>query len=1107
MGDIAKELDKLLDIAELTSPANNQQQDVISDDESLREAVINIANQNDCLITREQSKFLLRTMRTPILSPCFDYETCTLNDIGKELIERTVPVRPDLVYLFTYCGKFTKRPKYNDIIPEKLDPFTYYQFMHEMIDSYSTMESLGDEEKGSYSRFLKNLLLQSKQLSECESISKLNIALVKLARTIPGVNLELLKPNIQECVVSSIYHDFSFKEKDWTNLETIVQGKDELSNDGNFSDYIHSCTYLHDLIANQFDKKDSRERSLMLTDFYFRGVLKKEIVGYVHLNVQLKWKPKFADSNLSKKCFLNFKYDNITFRVPFKDTTPLDLIIPITDDKNLTLFIDYTLYKYENKDNDSPSTRGTLIETKIKISNQDQKEEFPFNRRKSKLSAKCGILTINTEFHDVNTPFDIPSTKKKMSSSGISAILKNLCTNLVRSWMSSSPMPILPPAKRYISIMNFATMYYIPASTVFSTIMDVMKSHWNEAGSFINAFTLVFFASYMASKNCNSPFDMDPYIDFVRETIPPIFVQRIMAPYRFENDAIVSIFMLYSFISEPDVIEDYIDGIIDRVRTKILHTITSKLEPIPTDKYDEAAEQIMPFIPVNRSSVNVLAPTKKSSSKSQMNGSFTFDCENVFSAFQVLSMKLNGMKKYYESHTLPLFLDNYKILRSTLATLLAAFGVIMGRFTEDEKYFDIEMQFIMPYREAWAALELPEKYSPFKLLFGVLVTWINEISGKMIEWITNAIKIDDFEIENNADKTSSSIVDMYTVFGQTISFLESLHWNNREQMSTIISSYFSVCGNLARDYHHNIFALAYSYFSPEIIQTYLPKDIIANFVTGRVIDRVISPKQIFIIINDAVRLFSTHKKFLEINLPRFTEYDIPSIDNFMHTIPNSLDVAVKSLPILFAGVISKDVYNNIYPHLFIPNKKAILRKASPNILNPNFEDRSSELFIQLFDQTIAYVKPYFESLKTNVCHAFYKKLLRAFIHGVEIGLLNLMLDDPPIKHKRLIVIIQFVQDIIKDLFEFISTGDREITKDEFCSYTPFATFLFQNDGKPIKELIKMDPGVSNVQQSMCVYILIGSQESYDKAAKKWVKEEGIRFSKRKFVPSSQLVQS
>ncbi|KAI7904405.1 uncharacterized protein BX663DRAFT_560086 [Cokeromyces recurvatus] len=59
--------------------------------------------------------------------------------------------------------------------------------------------------------------------------------------------------------------------------------------------------------------------------------------------------------------------------------------------------------------------------------------------------------------------------------------------------------------------------------------------------------------------------------------------------------------------------------------------------------------------------------------------------------------------------------------------------------------------------------------------------WLKTTAGETPEWVSNAIKQDEFKAVNETTPHSSSIVDLFTMFYQAVDFVQKLEWPNRLQ--------------------------------------------------------------------------------------------------------------------------------------------------------------------------------------------------------------------------------------------------------------------------------------------------------------------------------------
>ncbi|RGB39698.1 hypothetical protein C1646_602802, partial [Rhizophagus diaphanus] len=66
--------------------------------------------------------------------------------------------------------------------------------------------------------------------------------------------------------------------------------------------------------------------------------------------------------------------------------------------------------------------------------------------------------------------------------------------------------------------------------------------------------------------------------------------------------------------------------------------------------------------------------------------------------------------------------------------------------------------------------------------------WLEAMDAKTPEWVSSAVKVDKFKAVSSTDTHSSSVVDLFTSFNQTIDFLKRLNWPNEYQAARYMTS-------------------------------------------------------------------------------------------------------------------------------------------------------------------------------------------------------------------------------------------------------------------------------------------------------------------------------
>ncbi|KAI9485405.1 MAG: hypothetical protein EXX96DRAFT_513980 [Benjaminiella poitrasii] len=78
--------------------------------------------------------------------------------------------------------------------------------------------------------------------------------------------------------------------------------------------------------------------------------------------------------------------------------------------------------------------------------------------------------------------------------------------------------------------------------------------------------------------------------------------------------------------------------------------------------------------------------------------------------------------------------------------------------------------------------------------------WLRTTAGETPEWVSNAIKQDEFKAINEVTPHSSSIVDLFTMFHQAVDFVQRLEWPNRLQECRFNTALSKVIGIALEQY-------------------------------------------------------------------------------------------------------------------------------------------------------------------------------------------------------------------------------------------------------------------------------------------------------------------
>ncbi|CAG8466900.1 6261_t:CDS:10 [Acaulospora morrowiae] len=66
--------------------------------------------------------------------------------------------------------------------------------------------------------------------------------------------------------------------------------------------------------------------------------------------------------------------------------------------------------------------------------------------------------------------------------------------------------------------------------------------------------------------------------------------------------------------------------------------------------------------------------------------------------------------------------------------------------------------------------------------------WLESTKSKTSDWVMTAINVDEFKAVSTTDAHSSSVVDLFTSFNQTVDFIKKLNWPNKNQSALYMTS-------------------------------------------------------------------------------------------------------------------------------------------------------------------------------------------------------------------------------------------------------------------------------------------------------------------------------
>ncbi|EAX95757.1 hypothetical protein TVAG_105160 [Trichomonas vaginalis G3] len=1024
---------ELIDMAnEIVEGANDEQQ--ITEEKALEIGKTHIHTELKTL-TPLDYEVLVHDMAVPLCATLFDSETGALTPYGAEFAEDFAAISQDIPTLMSYFSKYARSPNLKLLTEDVMSPFALFKFLRSIFESPGTLLPALQFEQPILSEFIVKVFSNVKTLASKITYSNVYREIYNITNSLQVEDkkfiTDIVDDAIAECSVTSYLGRGTKFLSDEVRAYVIKEtgATDEMLDElrtkiGHTTNYLMFNTYLHQQ-ANTYEKtwinsfkgtketfKDAQQNLLALSQKVGEMMAKKPPVGNMHVQINIKWEPKYQNTHLTRTAFLELSYLGYTTTMSLASNYA-EFVLPYFD-KNQK--IEGRILYISEKNPDLPfqmadeETSKLIHYFEITDIEKDTVISEKFKKLGGVVTSTCGDMNsiIQIKKSDI-----IPVTQPQLSSDNLdlSVILDYLTTKLVIDWTrTTGRMPLVPPQDFFIAIIDFAFRHSIPSSVVFVSILSKLYEGWCEAESYLNAFTALF----MVARNCcelnqTPETTKDAFENIVKDMqkkVPLELYNRLKNPVKYERSSLMPLLTLTGLIVEGDV-RALIDKFLKEAKSFFVKSMLFNVKPVLSEK------------PTTQEA-NILWEYIRSINPSAHNDyqHFTFTVTSLADSMSIVSQRSKLAKSYYETNVVPVdfktITGDTELFSQITIYLLNAFLKIPIELNDK-----VLFKFVFAYREVWEYLKLGPDYSPFKLFFDIVLEWITSISTRLIDWTQKTVEVDTFEVTNPRLMTSTSIGDLMTMFSQSFSFVNSLKWKNKNIVD-IIFTYISTCVCCLKLYTELLTFRIVKYF---------PRDIIINTTDNLYVISAMkqldtmhnisaaTPQQMYVMINDFSQIKVQWSEFLHNVRPLVGASPIP--DQFVDPVPYVSSI-MAVIPPLFSALIEHEVYDYVSTRLWVDNssfKKIFVKKASKKVLHPEFDSRSSSFFNDLFNKCTDFIKIRADQLTNHVNKENMIPMLSAFFRGMDAGLMNILLAGEPIKHKRVVVIMNFIQDLLASLFE------------------------------------------------------------------------------------------
>ena len=986
---------------------------------------------------RNNLPLLVHNLSHKLINNFIDLKTMILKPLGNEMISEYELKNCELRLLFSFYPKYSKDIKIsNEIFEDFLTPTLYLRFINEIVQTISYLPHFSNEYDTIFSKLIIYLIFSTPKLCLLRTINDLRSNLFKyLKNELKFNDINLFDQIFNESLLNSFNYNLNIENKKPYKIlsKYLHLTKDKFFENfldkKNFKNNYKTFTFIHErasiLSKNWVYNLDEIEddptnhfrqiqlRSLFIANSIYKIESSNNIKNNSLIFLTLNSTNNF---DLSSILFIQFKFRNkyINFRL---NNNTIELILPSLEKKHLKI-----RFKFIN------DPKNTIKEVLIEKLNLKTNINGDFFLKKQNIKI---IYLISLEIKPKNEIINLNNYLfNEFSSSKDSIDFLIECT--LSEWLKD--LKISPPMKLFSTIIDFALKYSIPTSYIYFKFLTKFLQCWSSSGLFIDAFVNILLTCYIINEKLNiienEKNSFQVALETLQHSIPKILINNFSKPELIEHSPITSLMIILSLFYDPLNITNYFSTIIQDSIVNIFEGIIQSLEWIPNIK--EAN-------PSTLSLYSLLPKTKNEPIIGEnMLPKISFTSISLIETSKKLLLRTQKLTAYFTKETLPSLLNHQQSIRSDFASLsfqlAQCFTYLNPPPSENETY-----EFLGIYKQLWRLFGSYSFHSPKILFQPVIYRWISDLGPALIKWTSKAIELDDFSINVKSQKTSTSLIDLFTIFNDTFSFLDKLDLGQENHEDEIINSYISLCSSSIRLYITSLLDILHYHIN---LFTKIEKYKFPLFVN---INRKTSLSQFFVIINDLTSLHSFWQEFITI----FTKKHqiIQRYDDITNGLSNAIKTSIESLD----REISRKIKYLIYP--IICKKKKLFNKKTFEINEQQF-NTIKELVLDLMIKSI-------EETKSINNFRIYQ-IIKSFLKGFENGLLYILIPFSLEKFKSnyLIQLIEIFEECFIEIFQLCNNKKYLNNLNEHCL---ILKWIFENYKKPFNDIISIFVEPSNIK--------------------------------------------
>jgi Fe-S-cluster formation regulator IscX/YfhJ len=546
--------------------------------------------------------------------------------------------------------------------------------------------------------------------------------------------------------------------------------------------------------------------------------------------------------------------------------------------------------------------------------------------------------------------------------------------------------------------------YSVPVSYIFFCIMNSFQTCWTSSGSFLEAYVPVLLTCYAITKKSHATDiesdTLEVIFQSLQHKVPNLLLNALSKPDIIEKPAITELLLILSFIHDPSKINEYFNSI---VSDSIIHLFESVVNALVVKESEKEASS-------SEVSLFSVSPPPSFDVKYSACGIpfITFEIESLIEAAKILQQRTEKLNAFFTQTTLPKFANHQESISYDFESLGYKIALIFTN--HDPRPTDQQtFRFLSYYRNIHRMFGGDPKTSAEKIFKPLVLSWINDFGPQIIEWTSRAIQFDDFSVIVKSNQCSSSVIDLFRIFNETVQFIENLQFNE-EEVKKIYGTYMSLCASSVKLYiittvdllKKRLQSLENPQFKPE---------------------RHITPAQSFVIINN---ILMVNEQWNIFSTTFVQTHNVTEFPNPVFELASNIKKAIREFELQAILIIKNTIMEKIW------NKRFAFKSDSYTLKLKN-EDEPHEVAGAFITGIREFICDY-----NLLARTFQNKFIASVFRGVEKGIFEVFMPffkEPNniVYNKLLSILYNSIIEIINDLPDnHQKTASVEIQHIEFA---------------------------------------------------------------------------